>query len=307
MLSRHTRPATTADTELKPRQVKFDWSTAPFQWIPGDAFGSHAINHFSFTLVRGELFFCRVFNQALPHVKDAALRKDVEVFIRQEGIHSRAHRDSIDQYLTRYKVDLDSNYRREMWVFEQMLADQPFGIKIPKLLQKQWLTFRVGIVAAAEHYTCGFGQYVLDHCDWEARGANHEVSDLFTWHSAEEVEHRTVAYDLYRHLGGTYSMRALIMLVLAPTFLYLMAAGTAELANSDDEAPEYLKSIYKTAFWRAWLRSTALNNIMSPGWFMTKPINFMLPGYNPVNEGNTAQAQAYISRSPGVIANGLAR
>jgi len=297
--------ATNADTTLIPRPIKFEWGTAPLQWIPNDPLGSHMINHFSFTLVRGELFFCRVFNQAMPFITDDALRADVKTFIRQEAIHSGAHRVSIDEYLTRYGVDIADNYKREMWVFEQLLADKPLGYTIPKALERQWLILRVGIVAAAEHFTNGFGQYVLDHCDWAARGADPEVSDLFTWHSAEEVEHRTVAYDLYRHLGGTHSMKALIMLVVAPMFTYIMAEGSAQLARSDADAPDAIKSIFKLGFWQAWKRSEKLNNMMGFGWFMTKPRSFFSRHYSPLNEGNTAQALAYINASPGVIANGL--
>ncbi len=301
----HPGSATTADTTLIPRPIKFEWANAPLQWIPNDPFGSHIINHFSFTLVRGELFFCRVFNQALPFITDDALREDVKTFIRQEGIHSSAHRISIDEYLTRYGVDIADNYKREMWIFEHMLANKPFGLTIPKALQRQWLLFRVGIVAAAEHYTNGFGQYVLDHCDWAARGADPEVSDLFTWHSAEEVEHRTVAYDLYRHLGGTHSMKALIMSFVAPMFTYIMAAGAAQLAQADAEAPAEIKSLLKLGFWRAWARSSKNNNMMSLGWFLAKPRSFYSRNYSPLSEGNTAQALAYINASPGVIANGL--
>ena len=297
--------ASQADTKLIPRQVKFDWSKAPLQWIPDDAFGSHCINHFSFTLVRGEFFFCRVFKQALPFITDDALRHDVEVFIQQEIIHAKAHRDSIDEYLTRYGVDIASNYKRELWVFEKLLNNDPFGYKIPKALQRQWLIFRVGIVAAAEHYTCGFGHYALNDCEWFTNGADPEVADLFTWHSAEEVEHRTVAYDLYRHLGGTYSMRALIMLIVAPIFTYLMAAGTAQLAQADADAPDEIKSLFNVGFWRAWHRTAKLKNGMGLSWFIRKPRTFFSPNYHPLSEGSTEQALAYINASPGVIANSL--
>jgi predicted metal-dependent hydrolase len=38
-------------------------------------------------------------------------------------------------------------------------------------------------------------------------GADPEMVDLVKWHGAEEIEHRTVAFDLYRHLGGGYIAR----------------------------------------------------------------------------------------------------
>ena len=56
----------TADWEMIPRQVQFAWENSPLQWIPQDPIASHNVNHFSFTLVRGEYFFCRIFNKALP-------------------------------------------------------------------------------------------------------------------------------------------------------------------------------------------------------------------------------------------------
>lgn len=62
---------------LFPRQVVFDWKTTPLHWIPQSPFASHPINHFSFTLVRGEYCFCRMFNKALPVVEDEKLKEHV--------------------------------------------------------------------------------------------------------------------------------------------------------------------------------------------------------------------------------------
>lgn len=70
---------------------------------------------------------------------------------------------------------------------------------------------------------------VLTEAKWQERGCDPVVSDLFVWHGAEEAEHRTVAYDLFSTLNGSYLMRV-IMLATAPIFTYLMAAGTAQLA-----------------------------------------------------------------------------
>lgn len=60
---------------LFPRRVAFNWNESPLHWMPQSPIGSHAVNHFSFTLVRGEYFFCRIFNKALPFVTDEKLKR----------------------------------------------------------------------------------------------------------------------------------------------------------------------------------------------------------------------------------------
>ncbi|MGH8518034.1 MAG: metal-dependent hydrolase, partial [Panacagrimonas sp.] len=85
--------STPARSTIIPRKVKFDWNTASLHWLRDDPFTSHAINEFSYLLTQGERFFCRVFREALPLVEDSQLRADVQAFIKQEAIHSRAHLD----------------------------------------------------------------------------------------------------------------------------------------------------------------------------------------------------------------------
>src|SRR5699024_11221654 len=81
---------------ITPRKVAFDLSKSPLHWLPGDSFSSHMINGIHLLLPAGELWFCRVYNQALPSVTDDALRQDVRAFIEQEAIHARAHRHGED-------------------------------------------------------------------------------------------------------------------------------------------------------------------------------------------------------------------
>ena len=291
----------TADWPLFPREVAFDWSNSPFHWIPQSPIASHAVNHFSFTLVRGEYFFCRMFNKALPYIRDEKLKRDVEVFIRQEAIHANAHKISIEQYIKRYGVDIEKHYKNTAQLFDTILADKPMGFQLPKALEKQWLFLRVAIVAAAEHYTCALGQYVLTQSHWEARGCDPEVSDLFTWHSAEEVEHRTVAFDLFQHLSGSYAMRALVMAGVAPIFTGLMVTGTASLAQADPSLPKSQTSLFKRGFWNAWQSASKQKFVPSPWWFIQTSFRYFKPSYHPYYEGSTELAVAYINQSPSVI------
>ena len=63
---------------LKARRVQFDLDGTPLHWLPGDPFATHMINGLHLLLPPGELWFCRVYNKALPYVTDPQLRADVE-------------------------------------------------------------------------------------------------------------------------------------------------------------------------------------------------------------------------------------
>ncbi|MDX1496555.1 MAG: metal-dependent hydrolase, partial [Salinisphaeraceae bacterium] len=192
---------------------------------------------------------------------------------------------------------------RNALLFDQLLLDKPFGRKLPKALQQQWLVFRVGLVAAIEHFTAALGVFVLEADAWDQHGADPVVADLFRWHGAEEVEHRTVAYDHYRHLGGTHSMRTLAMTLVLPTLVGLAGAGMVHMQHYDDELngasskqPALLRLI------SGWRRSARLGTFPAMHWFPMHALRFIRPGYNPLHEASTEQALAYINSSPGVLA-----
>ena len=46
-----------------------------------------------------------------------------------------------------------------------------------------------------------------------------EVRDLFLWHALEEAEHKAVAFDVYRAVGGTERMRRITMNITTVGFL----------------------------------------------------------------------------------------
>lgn len=298
-----TRPsASSAPYDIVPREVQFDWDSSALHWLKHDAFASHAVNEFSYLLTQGEKFFCRVFREALPLVQDEKLRADVQAFIKQEAVHSRAHHDSIEGYLKRLGIDGGAFERNNAMLFDQLLSAEPFGRQVPRFLQKQWLVFRVGAVAAIEHFTSALGVYILE-ADWEGSGADPVVADLFRWHGAEEIEHRTVAYDLYRHLGGRWPLRTLLMAIVLPTLVLRMGAGTAQLMRQDSSFERKTARLLSPSFWLAWRRAAVRGNVPDVVWFTLHSLRFIRPGYEPLHEASTEQALAYINNSPAVLAN----
>jgi predicted metal-dependent hydrolase len=290
--------------QLKARRVQFDFDATPLHWLKDDPFSTHIINGIHLLLPAGELWFCRVYNQALPLVTDDQLRADVEGFIRQEAVHSRAH-SKAQLYLERHGLSVDEYVQRVEWLFGTFLGEAPFGMKFlqRKAIQKQWLVLRVGLIAAIEHFTGVLGQWAMDNDTWEENG-DPAMVDLFKWHLAEEVEHRTVAFDLFEHLCktqlGFYVSRQALMAIVFPLFIYFISEGGRSLARQDPDPsvrkmgrtliPQLLMQLEQTG--------KRTENVPTFTFLVNATLRWLSPRFHPIHEGDTEQALAYLARSP---------
>lgn len=298
------RPASKTVGRLIPRKVQFDWSKTPVDWIPGQPFASHFINEINLLLPAGEFWFCRLYNQALPHVTDAKLREDVQMFVRQEAMHARAHGGAIAEYLNQRGIETESNTRQEDWLFQNLLGDKFAGRELrSEWAKKRWLVFRLGIIAAIEHMTCVLGKYALENRKWDEVGADPVLLDLLRWHGAEEIEHRSVAFDLYRHLGGGYVSRYYLAAVAMPAIFGLWAHGAAHLMKQDERFKAKRPSAFRPWIWLEWQRQSKTGHLPSLPWLMKHELSFFSPWYDPVREGSTEQALAYLEGSPAAARN----
>lgn len=284
--------------KLIPRKVQFDWTATPLEWIPGAPFASHFINEINLLLPAGEFWFCKLYNQALPLITDDKLREDVQLFIRQEAMHARAHGAAVVEYLHAHGVETETNTRQEDRIFEVLLADRPFGRKLPKFMERRWLVFRLGIVAAIEHMTCVLGNYVLSNKTWEEAGADAVLLDLLRWHGAEEIEHRCVAFDVYRHLGGGYPSRYYLASIAMPAIFGLWVHGAAHLMKQDARFKARRPSVFRPWIWREWQRQSKAGHLPSIFRLIKNQLPFFSPWYGPLNEGSTEEALRYLNASP---------
>ena len=299
--------ATAVRHQLKARRVQFNLDNTPLHWLPGDPFATHMINGIHLLLPPGELWFCRLFNKALPYVTDTQLRADVEGFIRQEAVHSRVHTRA-GEYLVRHGINTNEVQAAADHLFGHMLGDTPFGMPLLKnrLLEKQWLIVRIGLIAAVEHFTGMLGQWAMDSKSWD-RG-DPVMADLFRWHLAEEVEHRSVAFDLYEHLCktqfGFYLSRQALMAIVFPLFLGYLGVACRGLAIQD--ADQEAQRIARYSFWKIMMELERVGrrtrNVPTFGFLVMGTLRWISPRFHPANEGSTEQALAYLARSPAAIA-----
>jgi predicted metal-dependent hydrolase/ferredoxin-NADP reductase len=282
----------TEHNPLRPRRVAFDWQHTPLHWVPGDPFSTHMINVLHLLLPAGERWFVDVYQQALPLIRDPRLREDVIGFIGQESTHAQAHSTVLDHLLAQ---GLDpAPYTAQMdWFFEHLLGDHT----APPLARNWWLLERVAIIAAIEHYTAVLGKWVLDARGFERFGADPTMVDLLRWHGAEEVEHRSVAFDVFQHLDGGYGRRLRTMATVFPTMFWLWVRGVKFfLAHDPELSPAERKAAEPHL--RDWVRAARAELVPAPRDVFSAVPRYLRRRYHPTQEGSTAKALAYLAGSP---------
>ena len=215
-------------------------------------------------------------------------------------MHAQAHNSADKEYLSQRSIGIQRNLDVMDFLFGKLLADQPLGFTVPKLLNHQWDLFRLGIVATVEHMTCVLGKYALYNTEWEKLGADASMLDLVKWHGAEEIEHRTVAFDLYRHLGGSYIARYYQSVIVIAAVLGLWVDGAAQIMQQDPRYHSIQPAVYKPWIWREWARIAQKDNglLPHPLWLISQQLGYLMPWYDPVHEAKTEDAIVYLDQSP---------
>ncbi len=208
----HTAPV--PERDVPTRRVSFEY---PLGDVPKyftedeDIVSSHLVAGLSAVFPPGEDFFVRSVRNFRDQVTDPELKEQVKGFIGQEAIHGREHRE-----------------------LNERLDELGYPVRAIDRLVDKSLRFRERILppkanlaatAALEHYTATLAETLLTKPEAREAIAHDEVRNLFLWHALEESEHKAVAFDVYRHVGGTERMRKLTMTILNvgfPLFVFLI-------------------------------------------------------------------------------------
>jgi predicted metal-dependent hydrolase len=171
----------------------------------GDLLSSHIAACLSSVFPDGEDFFVRSVRSFRGEIADPILAQQMRGFIGQEAIHGREHRA-----FNRRLAELGYPTRFIEGVTERLLA------LADRVLSRK---ARLAVTAALEHYTATLAEQLLRDDQTKALFGQPKVLELFLWHALEESEHKTVAFDVYRAVGGTERMRRVVMDVVTVGFL----------------------------------------------------------------------------------------
>lgn len=169
------------------RDLAFHFDDTVARHFAGNPYTSHFWNAVSILAPRTEGFLIRAMKQARNDVTDPKLREQADAFLQQEGLHSH-HHNVLNARLASLGYDVErasAVARREL----QALTD---GNDTRGAL---------AFVIAGEYAIYVLARAVLDDPAILA-ATDSEVRRLIEWHAVEEMEHQSVAYEIYAHLYG---------------------------------------------------------------------------------------------------------
>jgi len=202
-------PVAAPEVNITPRNIDFELDHAHINdWLAGSKEKTLFMNALSMLFPVGERFFIYAVNGHRQFVTDPKLKAEVKAFTQQEGLHTREHISYNDALNTVLDADgIEANFDKYVEFMKKTL-----GIRRSLLA-----------TCAFEHFTAILAESVLDHPEYLA-GAREDYARIWKWHALEELEHKAVAYDVYRAAYGTkleWNRMAVMVLVTGQFFGFL--------------------------------------------------------------------------------------
>lgn len=203
-------------TELTVRRLLIDLTT-PFavRWNGNDAFRSAFFNALSMSFPQGEQYFIdsvRAGLKVLPATEQERLGREVQGFIGQEATHRRIH-----GLFNGHLQTMGFTNGIERRAVKRIAANAHRDVRV-----------HVAATAATEHMTAIFADWMLQHPE-ALTGSEDRLKTLWLWHSAEESEHRSTAFDIYLALGGSQEWRVRVFRYV--TFIFLKDVTLQTISN----------------------------------------------------------------------------
>lgn len=185
---------TPADVPVKPRNRQHELEEhLARDWFDNHPFKTAWYNAMSITFPLGEKFFIDSVRHYADRVTDPKLKEDISGFCGQEGFHRREH----DRY-NRALCDLRG--------YDLEYLEGRVAKNIAMSYKYMSARERLAATAAMEHVTAILAEAFLDPAAPE-HAMEPAMRELWDWHAAEEMEHKAVAFDVYRAIGGSEKMR----------------------------------------------------------------------------------------------------
>ncbi len=220
------RPAG-ATVGIPPRQMEFRTPTgaARHPFFHNNLLASSLFVVFSGIFPPGERFFMESVRRFRDRIDDPVLKARVAGFMGQEALHGREH-ERLNAYFTAIGIDV---------TVPERLIRIGLGLQ-EKLSARQQLA----CTTFMEHFTAYLAQQWLTDENFK-QSSDPEMLKLWYWHALEELEHKSVAYDVLEKVGNKRRERMLALPAVAVTLLPPILASWAWLVLQDPDRFNWLE------------------------------------------------------------------
>ncbi|MBE9539659.1 MAG: metal-dependent hydrolase [Proteobacteria bacterium] len=211
----------------------------------------------SMTFPHLEPYLIRAMRVAIKDISDEKLAQDAKQFCGQEAQHYKQHAKLNDMIR---EISPKNSGLQE--IEEQMAADYK------RFLATKPLKFNLAYAEGFEAATSAMALTYLHNGVFDIENPT-EFQRLFAWHLTEELEHRTVTFDVYDHLYGDYFYR-LFVGIYAQWHFFRYVDRFAKLIKDNDPQPQ-------------GQRVTFVQELMIKCAWYGRVLRTYLPWYNPKN------------------------
>jgi predicted metal-dependent hydrolase len=261
--------ATPAGMIPKVRRPDFEYAKdMPMWWWDNDPVRTLLLAALSSSFPPGERFFIDSVRHYQDRITDPELQKAVRGFIGQEAHHSREH-EQLNGFLQERGIDL-ARLEKEIAGFMNVLRKN--------LSPERQLAHTV----AVEHFTALMAEEFLLKYD-ALETMDPRMAPIWAWHAIEESEHKAVAFDVYKAIGGSEFVRVTEMMAVSVLFPLFSTIHLVQLMKEAGELGNL----------KAWARA---GNYMfgTPGVFrklLPSYFKYYSPTFHPWNHDARDQVE----------------
>lgn len=178
---------------------------------------SHLLTALSTTFPDGERFFVDTVRNVRHLIDSPKLQADISAFIGQESWHAQSHAEF-------NKAVLSNDYNID--AFKSMM-DAEF-VRLRTLSPRRQLAATVVL----EHFTAMIAGYMLRYPHL-INQLDANMKNLWLWHAIEEIEHKSVAFDVYQQVFNNKAQLRRSMRTISLGFILGNARVTGHLLWQD--------------------------------------------------------------------------
>jgi predicted metal-dependent hydrolase len=205
---------------IRRRDIQFDLEPLDRYYFGNHPYKTHFMNALSTLFPIGEGQFIK----SVMHFKDRIQEKkrweDIQGFVGQEGAHSREHR-RLNDLIGSLGYDLKP-LDEDMTDWARKESAKPFKKQLAKTI-------------CLEHFTAIMAHALLKNDLAIVQDMHPRIKAIWVWHAVEETEHKAVAFNVYKWVGGGYGMRAITMLQATREIMMRIRKRTKYFLKVDNE------------------------------------------------------------------------